>query len=154
DYLIGTSWVGDTLGLPVRQAWLPDDFGHDAQLPIVIEALGLQGVGFARVPGVETSAQSLGIRPPRQESIAAELLHDGLDFIWQASDGSQTLAHWMPHSYCQGDPLLGRGLITVGDIGRVLATNQPASPTPYIFVPIGCDFQPPKANIPSLVQTW
>jgi len=154
DYLIGTSWVGDTLGLPVRQAWLPDDFGHDAQLPIVIEALGLQGVGFARVPGVDTTAEYIGTRPPPPDSIAAELLHDGLDFVWQASDGSETLAHWMPRGYCQGDPLLGRALTTVDDIRHVLATNQPASPTPYIFVPIGCDFQPPKANIPSLVQTW
>ena len=55
DYLVGKTWVDATLGLPIRQAWLPDDFGHDAQLPIVLEAMGFQGVGFARVPGVDTT---------------------------------------------------------------------------------------------------
>src|SRR5262249_34667530 len=33
DYLLGKNWVDGTLALPVRQAWLPDDFAHDAQLP-------------------------------------------------------------------------------------------------------------------------
>ena len=60
DYLVGKSWVDATLGLPIRAAWLPDDFGHDSQLPIVLNAMGLGGVGFGRVPGVDSTAQSLG----------------------------------------------------------------------------------------------
>src|SRR5262249_29238720 len=52
DYLVGKSWVDATLGLPVRAAWVPDDFGHDSQLPIVLEAMGLGSVGFVRAPGV------------------------------------------------------------------------------------------------------
>src|SRR5262249_57102396 len=42
DYLVGKTWVDATLGLPIRQAWVPDDFGHDAQLPIVREAMGFE----------------------------------------------------------------------------------------------------------------
>ena len=110
DYLVGKTWVDATLGLPIRQAWLPDDFGHDAQLPIVLEAMGFQGVGFARVsrrrhhPALSSDASRR-----RRTPIAAQLLQEGIDFVWQARDGSQTLAHWMPNSYCQGDPnaLLG-----------------------------------------------
>jgi alpha-mannosidase len=154
DYLMGKTWVDQNLGLPIRQAWLPDDFGHDAQLPIVLEAMGLEGVGFARVPGVDTSARfSFGAAPP-PGSVAAELLQEGLDFVWQARDGSETLAHWMPGSYCQGDPPLRSPLSTIAAIQQVLATNQPASPTPYIFVPIGCDFKPPQAGLLDLVSMW
>src|SRR5215475_15092911 len=64
DYLVGKSWVDATLGLPIREAWLPDDFGLDSQLPIVLEAMGLGGVGFGRVPGVDLTGQSIGAQPP------------------------------------------------------------------------------------------
>ncbi len=154
DYLVGKTWVDQNLGLPIRQAWLPDDFGHDAQLPIVLEAMGLEGVGFARVPGVDTSKSfSFGAVPP-PGSVASDLLQQGLDFVWQARDGSETLAHWMPGSYCQGDPPLRSPLSTIDAVRQVLATNQPASPTPYIFVPIGCDFRPPQAGLLDLVSMW
>ncbi len=154
DYLVGKTWVDQNLGLPIHQAWLPDDFGHDAQLPIVLEAMGFQGVGFARVPGVDTSARFSFGAPPPPGSVADQLLHDGLDFVWQARDGSETLAHWMPGSYCQGDPPLHVALPTTDAIRQILAINQPASPTPYIFLPVGCDFKPPKADLLDLVQTW
>jgi alpha-mannosidase len=155
DYLVGKTWVDATLGLPIRQAWLPDDFGHDAQLPIVLEAMGFQGVGFARVPGVDTALRFSGHDPPPPQSMAAQLLQEGIDFVWQARDGSRTLAHWMPNSYCQGDGgVLGLNIQTIDDVRQVLAINGPASPTPYIFVPIGCDFAKPKPDLLELVDAW
>ena len=154
DYLMGKTWVDQTLGLPIRYAWLPDDFGHDAQLPIVLEAMGLQGVGFSRVPGVDSSVRFSFGAPPPQGSVAADLLQEGLDFVWQARDGSETLAHWMPGSYCQGDPPLRKPLSTIDAVRQVLATNQPGSPTPYVFVPIGCDFKAPQAGLLDLVSMW
>ena len=156
DYLVGKTWVDATLGLPIRQAWIPDDFGHDAQLPIVLEAMGLQGVGFARVPGVDLTLQFVGHDRPAAQSIAAQLLQDGIDFVWQARDGSQTLAHFMPNSYCQGDAgePLGHAIKTIDDLRAVLALNGPASPTPYIFIPVGCDFAKPKDYLLDLVAAW
>src|SRR5215468_215608 len=77
DYLVGKQWVDTTLGLPIRAAWLPDDFGLDAQLPIVLEAMGLGSVGFGRAPGADSTARSLGFLPPLPGSIADMLLHDG-----------------------------------------------------------------------------
>ena len=96
DYLVGKTWVDANLGLPVREAWLPDDFGHDAQLPIVLEAMGLTAVGFGRVPGVDGTLQSVGLQPPSPGSLATTLLKDGLDFEWRAAEGSRVHAHWMP----------------------------------------------------------
>ncbi len=156
DYLVGKTWVDATLGLPIRQAWLPDDFGHDAQLPIMLEAMGFQGVGFARVPGVDTTVRYIGHDPPPPQSAAAQLLQEGIDFVWQARDGSQTLAHWMPDSYCQGDPnaFSGHPVQTVDDLRQVLAVNGPASPTPYVFVPFGCDFTSPRPYLLDLADAW
>jgi len=149
DYLVGKTWIDATLGLPIRQAWVPDDFGHDSQLPIVLEAMGFQGVGFSRVPGVDTLAGFFNATRAPAGSVAARLIHDGIDFVWRAADGSETLAHWMPDSYCEG-----AGIRTTADVGKLLAINGPASPTPYVFLPIGCDFQGPKAALLDLVSEW
>lgn len=153
DYLVGKTWVDGSLGLPIRQSWLPDDFGHDAQLPVVLEAMGFQGVGFARVPGVDTSGGYLRGQPS-SGSLAAELLAQGLDFVWQAADGSETLAHWMPQSYCQGDPLGMSAITNTAAIQRMIDRNGPASTTPYIFVPIGCDFATPNPSLLATIQAW
>ena len=163
DYLVGKTWVDATLGLPVRAAWLPDDFGHDAQLPVALEAMGLGAVGFARVPGVDTSLRFGGKQPAEPGSLAAELLATSLDFVWQAADGSEVLAHWMPQGYCQGDridqPLSATGpndelADAIAHLHAFLAVNGPASVTPYIFVPIGCDFARPKERLLDYVQAW
>src|SRR5262245_39993276 len=148
DYLVGKTWVDANLNLPIRRAWLPDDFGHDSQLPVVLEAMGLDGVGFGRVPGVASSLQSLGFAPPDAGSVATDLLRDGLDFVWRAADGSSALAHWMPGGYCQGDWALGAmpGREPAGAFDRLVATDGAASPTPYIFIPVGCDFARPRPD--------
>ncbi|HLK10014.1 MAG TPA: hypothetical protein VKW76_01395 [Candidatus Binatia bacterium] len=156
DYLVGKTWVDATLGLPIRQAWVPDDFGHDSQLPIVLEAMGFDGVGFGRVPGVARTAQSIGFAPPDVGSLAADLLQDGLDFVWRASDGSRVLAHWMPGGYCQGDWALGPvpGRASLDALAQRVATDAAASRTPYIFVPVGCDFARPRPDLLDLVDAW
>jgi alpha-mannosidase len=161
DYLVGKTWVDSTLALPIRAAWLPDDFGHDAQLPVVLEAMGLSAVGFARVPGVDTSGRFSGLRPPPADSLAADLLQTGIDFVWQGADGSEVLAHWMPQSYCQGDkidlPLTSADDPLTGAKKRMhqlLKANDAASLTPYIFVPIGCDFTMPKRRLLDYVDAW
>jgi len=157
DYLVGKTWVDANLGLPLREAWLPDDFGHDAQLPIVLDAMGLTAVGFGRVLGADRTLQSVGLQPPSPGSLATKLLQeDGLDFEWQAADGSQVLAHWMPGGYCQGDIALGAasGAAAAAALDRVIAIDGPASHTPYIYIPIGCDFSRPRADLLDVVATW
>jgi alpha-mannosidase len=156
DYLVGKTWVDATLELPIREAWLPDDFGHDSQLPIVLEAMGLDAVGFGRVPGVANALQSLGAQPPDDGSIAAQLLKDGLDFVWRAADGSRAIAHWMPGGYCQGDWGLGPtpGHEPADALARLIATDGAASRTPYIFIPLGCDFARPRPNLLDLIDAW
>ena len=156
DYLVGKQWVDATLGLPIRAAWLPDDFGHDAQLPIVLQAMGLGSVGFGRVPGVDSTAAFAGLLPPVSGSIADTLMHDGLDFRWRAADGSEILAHWMPGGYCQGDFALGPvpGRPSTAALERLVTIDGAAAPTPYLFIPIGCDFSRPRPDLLDIVAAW
>ncbi len=156
DYLLGKTWVDATLGLPIRQAWVPDDFGHDAELPIVLEAMGFEGVGFGRVPGVGHSIQSVGLAPPDTGSIAADLLQHGTDFVWRAADRSAVVAHWMPGGYCQGDFALGGtpGNESLDGLRRLITTNGSGPQQGYVFIPIGCDFSRPRPDLLELVAAW
>jgi len=158
DYLVGKTWVDATLGLPLREAWLPDDFGLDPELPVLLEAMGLEAVGFSRVPGVDTLVRWLGAAPPAPGSLASELARGGADFVWRAADGSRTLAHWMPRGYCEGDfglsPPGSAATAIAASLKKLLAVNAPASPTPYIFLPIGCDFKPPRPDLLDIVRQW
>src|SRR4051812_32951027 len=105
NYLLGRAWLS-SVGLAANVApvaWLPDDFGHDPQLPVVLAAMGLEFVGISRVPG---SPQPFPTTPEFGNSVAKQLADGGLVFAWVAGDGSQVLTHFMPSTYAavwQGD---------------------------------------------------
>src|SRR5579859_232256 len=97
-YLLGRQWA-HAVGLDAavtNVAWMPDDFGHDPELPVILAAMGLTAVGFARVPGAfPLYAVPLDSSP----SLACTLLAQGVTFHWQASDTSTVTAHFMPNTY-------------------------------------------------------
>jgi alpha-mannosidase len=149
NYLVGGTWVRTTLGLASTFAYMPDDFGHDAQLPVMLGAMGLTGVSFSRLPGSWASSQQT---PLEGTSLYEQLMTSGADFVWQASDGSSVLAHMMQSSYSQGNALRD----CCGDLSGAIALvqsyvdfNQSSSPSPNIYVPCGNDFALP---IPCLIQ--
>jgi alpha-mannosidase len=96
------------------------------------------------------------VQPPVPGSIAATLLEDGLDFRWRAADGSETLAHWMPGGYCQGDFALGPvpGRPSTAALERLVGIDGAAARTPYLFIPIGCDFGRPRPDLLDMVAAW
>jgi alpha-mannosidase len=168
NFVIANAWLLSNFpapnGLPplppLQQVWTPDDFGHDSQFPILMEAMGLQGVGFSRIPGDPQQYWTFG-QPNSGISggpdVAAWLLvfgdsnkqNLGTDFIWQASDGSTTLAHFMQAGYFQG-----AGISGTADIQTYYNTNKGASVTPYIFVPVGVDFSLPVEDLVQFACQW
>ncbi|KAJ7890422.1 glycosyl hydrolases family 38 N-terminal domain-containing protein [Mycena leptocephala] len=96
NYLTGRQYL-DSMGLadnvfPV--AWVPDDFGHSPQLPVLVEALGMKAIGLSRIPG--------SIQPelcPRKQPAAADVCANGMSFYWPGRDGSRVLTNFMPSTY-------------------------------------------------------
>ncbi|MBV9494468.1 MAG: hypothetical protein JOZ54_09495 [Acidobacteria bacterium] len=174
NYLLGRQWLESTLGASPRngavsnQMWIPDDFGHDSQLPALLTAMGFTGAGFWRIPaqtGVYnntcSNAVGAGIAP------ATYLPEDvGLDFLWRAEDGSTVQAHWLSESYCQGNGFtstsseeIDNELWITGNWQAEIQSyiNQNTTtvmPTPYMFTPIDCDFTAPYGNGPELFAQW
>lgn len=79
-------------------AWIPGDFGHDPNLPIVVQAMGSTAAGFERIPGQRPPLTTISGGP----SLATQLTESAIDFVWKADDGSTILAHWLIGGYGQG----------------------------------------------------
>ena len=149
--LVAKAWVATHLpGSTVANFWVPDDFGHDSQLPATLEAMGLAAAAFERIPGGQF--QNPGQNPLNgSPSAAYELQNNGIDFFWYADDGSKIIGHYLIGGYSQIHKQWGRYTV---DIESYLQLNQPSSPTPYVFVPAGSDFNPPDPNLQSAVNDW
>ncbi|HEX6097187.1 MAG TPA: hypothetical protein VF432_12740 [Thermoanaerobaculia bacterium] len=154
NFLVAQGWYAANLGLPVMNVWIPDDFGHDSQLPVTVAAMGLAGAGFARIPGADD--QGPAATPLDGSNSLAETLgppgNQGVDFQWVANDGSTILGHWMIDHYCQGDGI-GNGNSNA-NIAGYYKKNASSSPTPYVFVPVGCDFAMPQADLLAYMNSW
>jgi alpha-mannosidase len=177
NYLLGRQWAITTLGItPTLQMWVPDDFGHDAQLPIVLQAMGFMGVGFWRIGGNQIGNSSCQLpSSTAPSSILSQSV--GLDFIWQANDESRVQAHWLINAYGEGNAILssdGSGpdnSITwnlgaqdtinnfiLQNLSDYTVNSEKPTPipqhTPYLFVPVDGDFCTPYANLPDIINDW
>lgn len=157
NYLVGRTWANQ-VGLAESlydTAWLPDDFGHDPQLPVVLQAMGLTTAGLSRVPGSPQGSPGAAPIDPPGPSIAAQLNATGLVFQWQAGDGSCITALYMPNTYGTV------GYLSAGNISSNASTvetfvNQYNSGWPYglRFIPMGMDFAAPSVTSASGRQSW
>lgn len=174
DFLLGQEWLrAEGMTVEPRLAYFPDNFGHSAALPSLLNAAGFDRTALTRVDGM----RFLGDFGRQGEynwpgSSAARLLKEErtLDFVWRDEEGSELLCHWNAYTYGQGDMLAHRGLARVyffplampdssdGHVARRIAsyTGQlaPYSRTPYLFCPIGMDFIRPIPGLLGLLERY
>ncbi|MCC6644610.1 MAG: hypothetical protein IT374_03435 [Polyangiaceae bacterium] len=175
DYLLGTEFA-ERLGARPHAAWLPDSFGHSPTVPDLLSSAGFTSVGFGRADGARRSYEVIvGKLDPvlPGATTTASVLRDlgTADFVWRGPGGGEVLAHYMPvREYCQGDTIdlagiaLGGTRIGVdhdddpafvrGQLDEYITQLTPYQRTPYMFVPVGCDFQPPRPNLTQYAQWW
>lgn len=168
DYLLGTRFAEETLGARPRAAWLPDSFGHAATVPDLLSALGFESVALGRIDGAPAVAELLkDPQFPIKAGSTADLLArlKTADFVWRGPGGGRLLAHYFPIDvYCTGDTIdydesLVLPGVHVGEfkgddpsyidrmIERYIQQMRRYTKTPYIFIPVGCDFQKPKPRL-------
>lgn len=175
DYLLGQEWLRENgMTAEPRLAYLPDDFGCSPALPSILEALGFDRTCLTRIDGMHFVGADY--RPASSYPLpgsSAELLSRELrtqDFVWRAPDGAEVLCHWNAFTYFQGDMLAHLGIIRwMGMVfgvpwrtGRHVARRirglvrqlAPLSRTPYLFCPIGCDFNGPIHDLVALLDRY
>ncbi len=170
DYLHGQEWLRENgMHQEPRLAYLPDNFGHTPWLPSILRSLGYEYCAFSRIDGIlfPGSEYLSARRYPLSGSTAETLLRDhrSADFVWKNADGSRVLCHLNPRTYGQGD-LIAHAAIARW-MGLVIGLPFPAldsagtarrisgyvrelegyARTPYLFCPIGFDFNPPLPHL-------
>jgi len=175
DYLLGQEWLRENgMEAEPNLAYLPDDFGHSPALPSLLRSLGFDKACVTRIDGMYFIGSDFRPRSsyPLAGSSAEALMreHGSLDFVWRAPDGAEVLTHWNAFTYFQGDMLASLGIIRW--MGRTFGINWrserhiarrikgfvrqlgPLARTPYLFCPIGCDFNGPIPGLLELIDRY
>ncbi len=175
DFQLGHAWLKQ-VGLPDAPgtAYFPDNFGHSPHLPSLMNAVGVTAVGLTRIDGMYFVGADWARRSsfPKAESTAAllEKVHCTHDFVWRDDSGSEVLCHWNAHTYFLGDMLAHKGVIrwagntfalpwrtrrhVAGRIASYVKQLEPYARTPYLFCPIGMDFNDPIEGLKGLLDRY
>jgi len=175
DYVIGHEWLKKNgMDVDPKVAYYPDSFGHSPSVPAILRELGYKYTAFTRINGEYFATTD--VLPASHYPLpgsAAELLqkkYRTLDFVWQAPDRSEVIAHWNVSTYSMGDMVdttgitYGMGLrvgvktttarSTNAKIDSYIRQLDPLSPTGYMFCPVGNDFNPPVKNLLRFLDTY
>ncbi|MCZ4496070.1 MAG: glycoside hydrolase, family 38 [Thermoleophilia bacterium] len=132
--------IAARFGTPLAVGYLPDPFGHIAQLPAILRGFGIDNVIFSRGSGDEFE-------------------RTGSEFRWEALDGTDVLAivQLAPHvmgywSFEQGGRGHGVDSPVPYDAARELAGHLlPHARTNLMLFAAGADHDTVHANLPGIV---
>lgn len=133
------------LGGEVKVGYMPDSFGHIAQMPQILRGAGIDNFIYTRGNGDEIDTL-------------------GSDYIWRAPDGSEVLACNQVDGYCNAGGLgydeiweahTPRTVDTakaVERIGRLLEKLKAASNSPVLLINNGCDHFPAQRDFAAVIS--
>lgn len=138
--------IGADYGGVMKVGYVPDGFGHIAQLPQILRGFGIDNAFFWRGMGVEGDQL-------------------GTEFTWQAPDGSAVTTilmpwgyhnvsnlgyaiHWGDTSQMAFDPALAQAKIE-----RAVARLKPMAKTNALLLMNGIDHADPEPRIPQVIET-
>jgi len=122
--------LGEAHGGAMRVGYLPDSFGHAAQMPQIYRQFGLTHAVVWR--GVPSSI-------------------DRLAFIWEAPDGSAVLTAYMATSYGHGHDLPLTGPALAERLRAAVKALEPFRPGPDVLLMNGNDHASPQARLTTAV---
>jgi len=122
---------GEAHGGSMRVGYLPDSFGHAAQMPQLYHQLGFHyAVVWRGVP----------------------LEIDRVAFSWEAPDGSRVLTAYMGNSYAQGVDLPTDPAALATRVAAALQAIEPFHPTANVLLMNGNDHVLPQAALSAAVR--
>jgi len=141
--------IAGEYGGVMKVGYLPDSFGHIAQMPQILRGCNIDNFVFTRGLGDEEDRL-------------------GTEFLWIAPDGNRVLAVYQRNGYCNGvdlgfeghgdhsseaprfDLLIDRLHQEIHQIGHT--TKTASDGTKHILINNGCDHQEPQAELPRLLN--
>jgi len=118
-------------GGSMRVGYLPDSFGHAAQMPQLYQQLGFRYAAVWRGVPLEI---------------------DRVAFTWEAPDGSRILTAYMGNSYAQGVDLPTDPAALAARVAVALQAIEPFHPTANVLLMNGNDHVLPQAALSAAVR--
>ena len=116
---------------PVMEVgYVPDSFGHIAQLPQILQGFGIKSAVLWR-------------------GVGASLGQD--EAIWESPDGSQVLLEYMPGGYGGAAVLPAAPDALMERISQLRAQLEPRATTDFLLLMNGHDHMLPQADIPEII---
>ncbi len=137
--------VGTALGGVQKVGYLPDSFGHIAQMPQILRQAGIDSFVYTRGNGDEISRL-------------------GSEYFWEAPDGSSVLAINQSGGYCSAGGLgLEKGwhattqrtvdpALAVSQVSDLFRKMQPLSQGGVYLISNGCDHYPPQRDLDAILE--
>ena len=123
--------VAEAHGGSMRVGYLPDSFGHAAQMPQLYQQLGFRYAAVWRGVPLEI---------------------DRVAFTWEAPDGSRVLTAYMGNSYAQGVDLPTDPAALATRVASALDAIRPFRPTANVLLMNGNDHVLPQAALSAAVK--
>ena len=117
-------------GGTMKVGYLPDSFGHTAQLPQILRGFGIGAAVFWR---------GVGDKPGRTE------------FRWMAPDGSTVLVVHLPEGYGNGADLPAEREVLVERLAEVREQLAAGATTDHLLLMNGGDHKWPQENLPQVL---
>ncbi len=145
NLLIGHAVAGE-FGPVQKTGYMPDSFGHIAQMPQLLRRAGIDSFIYTRGNG-------------------DELEELGLEYLWRAPDGSEVLAVNQWGGYCNACALglaemwhahTRREINTdraVEQIGELLKRMEARTNCDVLLLNNGCDHHPPQKNLGAILKS-
>jgi mannosylglycerate hydrolase len=134
--------VAEELGWVVREGYLPDTFGHVAQLPQILRGFGINTFYAMR-------------------GFGSDVEETGSELWWEAPDGSRVLVEWLTESYSNAavltpDPdttwLHHGALVRYDTLPELVGRLQDRSRTGVLLLLNGGDHLRVQAGLPDMVS--
>jgi alpha-mannosidase len=133
--LLRGSQIASEFGRRMDVGYIPDPFGQVSQLPQILSQFSIDSIIFGRGTGDES------------EELGAE-------FIWEGTDGSSVLAHWLPLGYGNIANLPDDVQDAVSVIEDVIAQLKPRSIVGTYLLMNGSDHLTPQQHLPQIVDKF
>ena len=134
------------LGGECQDGYMPDSFGHIAQMPQILRGFGLRSFLFMR-------------------GVSQELFdRAGVEFTWEAPDGSGVLALYLRGGYDNASALgqperfgnfrgrVPEAALAVARLKEAIAQLEPHAASGALVLCNGCDHMPPEPELPRLLD--
>ncbi|HXW85011.1 MAG TPA: hypothetical protein VEJ86_11435, partial [Candidatus Binataceae bacterium] len=123
---IGMS-IARRFGKPLDVGYLPDQFGHTAQLPQILAGFGFRTAVLWR-------------------GVPAAIVRNR--FVWEALDGSSVLTVYLPHGYGNGSVLALKSVESfLKRVGDIASRERPYADGAPILIMVGTDHTEPDPRL-------